>query len=990
MNRLVRFAAVLLLLAGTVRIAGARSAGEAPENASGKAPVTVQVGNYRGYGRIAYQFAAPVPFVLSSGPGWVKLEAQGESALPLPERLPRNVHAVRSSGTAVELELAPGAQARATQVGGRIVVELLDPPRPLATRPARERVGRASPPPLAAGRPSTPPVPSAAATPTSVIPPTPGQPVASAPPSAALPPQPSPAPLPASSREPRPVQPVPATPHDAGERPPLAVPAMGGGADAEPISVAAVPLPSGASGALLPFPRNVGAAAFRRGGQALVVFDVRQPLDLAQLADDPVLGAAKVELLPAATLVTFPLAADVPLRLEHAAEGWNVRVGASADPPPPSVQQTSGEIVFGLADPSQVVMVPDPESRDPILVGTVRPGSGSGAAMPTSRRTPSFRILPTWLGLAVEAPSDRVQLSTRADGFALRVPSPMLAPETAARPALTNAAALTRAFDFPDLPTAALRRRMDASVAAAAAAPPLGRMPARLAAAQAMIALGLGAEAEGVIETARAENPQEGQDGRAAALQAIAALLDGQPDRAGAVNDPRLGGSDEITLWRAVAAASEDEHSPAAATAFAATLPLVIAYPETLRAKLLPLVAETLALGGQEKAANALLAQFPGDSTLSLARALCLEAEGEASKALAAYEHLAASRDRLVRVRAGTRAAELRHRSGLLDAAGTADALDRLLVAWRGDQRELDLRLRIAELRTQAGQFRPALDLLRDTQALFPAAREGIKARMGQVLQTLLTGDRASALKPIEFISLAEDFAAFVPAGEAGDRLAALLAGRLVALDLPDRAAPVLDRLMRAAPAGAPRARFGLQLATMRLEAGDAAAALAALQASDAPDLPTALAEERGLALARAQAKSGNLSGATSTLSALGTASADDLRASLLEGAKDWPGALAALRDLAAKRVAAAGALVPEQQEVVLREASAALQAGDQDALLGLRQAYGPRMGNGPRSDLFRLLTDGPVQSPADLPRAARDIALARGMPASLQSLSAR
>ncbi len=646
--------------------------------------------------------------------------------------------------------------------------------------------------------------------------------------------------------------------------------------------------------------------------------------------------------------------------------------------------------MFGLADPSQVVVVPDPDSRTALLVGTVRPGSGPGAAMAMSRRTPAFQILPTWLGLAVEALSDRVQLSTRADGFALRVPSPLLAPEVAASPALANAAALTRIFDFPDLPTAALQRRMEASVAAAATAPPRARLPARLAAAQAMIALGLGAEAEGLLATARAENPGEEQNGRIAALQAIAALLDGRADLAGTVDESRLGSSDEITLWRAVAVASKNQHSPAAATAFAATLPLVIAYPGPLRRRLLPLAAETLALGGQEKAADALLTQFPNDPTLSLARALCLEAEGKTDKALAAYDQLAADHDRLVRVRAGTQAAELRHRSGTLDAAGTADALDRLLIVWRGDQRELSLRLRIAELRTQAGQFRPALELLRDTQALFPAARESIKARMGQVLQTLLVGDQASTLKPLEFIALAGDFADVVPDGASGDRLAALLAARLVALDLPDQAAPVLEHLMRAAPAGAPRARFGLQLAGMRLEGGDTTAALAALQASDAPGLPATLAEGRGLTLARAQAKSGDLPRATSTLSALGTASADELRASLLERAKDWPGTLAALRDLAAKRVAATGPLPPEQQEIVLREASAALQTGDKDTLLALRQADGPRMGNGARSDLFRLLTDRPVQSPADLPRAARDVAFARGMSASLQSLSAR
>ena len=125
---------------------------------------------------------------------------------------------------------------------------------------------------------------------------------------------------------------------------------------------------------------------------------------------------------------------------------------------------------------------------------------------------------------------------------------------------------------------------------------------------------------------------------------------------------------------------------------------------------------------------------------------------------------------------------------------------------------------------------------------------------------------------------------------------------------------------MRTAPEGTARARFGLQLAKMRTESGNAAAALQALRASESPDLSPDLSEERGLAMARAQSKSGDLSGAVSTLFSIGTATADELRASLLEAAKDWRGALAALRDLAAKRIGAGSPLTDEQQEIAVRE----------------------------------------------------------------------
>ena len=44
--------------------------------------------------------------------------------------------------------------------------------------------------------------------------------------------------------------------------------------------------------------------------------------------------------------------------------------------------------------------------------------------------------------------------------------------------------------------------------------------------------------------------------------------------------DPKLNGTDEIALWRAVRQAMQDEGSPRAAAVFATTAPLVFRYPD--------------------------------------------------------------------------------------------------------------------------------------------------------------------------------------------------------------------------------------------------------------------------------------------------------------------------------------------------------------------------------------------------------------------------
>src|SRR6202012_495568 len=111
--------------------------------------------------------------------------------------------------------------------------------------------------------------------------------------------------------------------------------------------------------------------------------------------------------------------------------------------------------------------------------------------------------------------------------------------------------------------------------------------------------------------------------------KAIAALLAGRPGEAGAIADPRLTGTDDVALWRAIRLAMTDEGSPEAASAFAATAPLAFAYPPAIRDQILPLVMETMVAGGERATAGKLLAQRPNDPRLGFARAMLAQANGD-------------------------------------------------------------------------------------------------------------------------------------------------------------------------------------------------------------------------------------------------------------------------------------------------------------------------------------------------------------------------
>jgi hypothetical protein len=430
-----------------------------------------------------------------------------------------------------------------------------------------------------------------------------------------------------------------------------------------------------------------------------------------------------------------------------------------------------------------------------------------------------------------------------------------------------------------------------------------------------------------------------------------------------------------------------DNNSPFAAIALVSTAPLLLSYPSPIRDRLLPLAAETMVRNGADAAATALLARAADLPGLDLARAMLAQATGDTDAALTKYDALAAGDDQSVRARAAVRAVELRLATGKFDTRQAAEAFDRLLFAWRGDHRELALREKLAVLRQQLGEWRQALALLRDSETLFPDDVNDIHARLQASFDALLHDDAADKLPPLEFVALVDENADLVPNTREGEAMQAMLADKLVALDLPKRAGPVLDKLMRSVPAGPGRAAFGVRLAKLRLGESDAGGALAALAASDAADLPAALNEQRVLLRADAQARWGDVAGAISTLAGLGSAAADEARIDILEQAKDWLGADRALADYVAKTVPETGELDEAARRSVLRLATAAARAGDEATLASLRERQEARMGIGPLADMFHLLTADPVQGTGDLARAVREVGYARALPANLQAM---
>jgi hypothetical protein len=170
---------------------------------------------------------------------------------------------------------------------------------------------------------------------------------------------------------------------------------------------------------------------------------------------------------------------------------------------------------------------------------------------------------------------------------------------------------------------------------------------------------------------------------------------------------------------------------------------------------------------------------------------------------------------------------------------------------------------------------------------------------------------------------------------------------------------------------------------------GDAAAALAALDRSAADDVPAPLAAQRTRLRARALARRGDRAGAEQALATLGPAGAE-ARADLRAEAQDWAGAAAAQREHLAVLLPEPPAPLGQPERAALARAAAfAALAGQDDALVALREAHGARMAGGPLAEAFDLLTADPLRGLADLPRLQRELGLLRVLPTRLDALRA-
>jgi tetratricopeptide (TPR) repeat protein len=738
--------------------------------------------------------------------------------------------------------------------------------------------------------------------------------------------------------------------------------------------------------------RRVGAAVFARGLDLWIVFDVARRVRLGSLGASNVMtalvrSAEQIEM-PGATVLRFGLAQPLAPRVARSGNTWLVELSNEAADVAPLASLNvrrepdaagGGRVVLALSEPGSTLAFDDPVVGDSLVV---IPLAEPGASVSEPRRFVQFSLLATAQGSAILPHSDDVVVEAGVEGIEITTRGSLV---MSSQDDLDNHTQVDDRLDGPPVlyPFEAWKRADLGNMAQArqylqnrvVQAPLAARTDPRIDLARLYVAHGMAADAIGVLDRVAADDDEAGANADFVALRGATLLLLNRINEAsGDLESPLLDDAEDIALWRAVVAAGRGEWE-AADSAFAISQPAYHRLPEDLKARFGLLAAHAaIAVGNLHRAGR--IADVLGADTAPpavqgearLVQASIRQELGEPEEALAIFEELSVSAHRPVRARAEFARIELLLRLGRMGRGEAIEKLEALRHTWRGDSFEQILLRRLGELYREEQDYLNALQTMRDAVEGFPNASEtpAVQSAMQQVFNDLFLKGGADKMTPLTALGLYYEFGALAPPGAVGGRIAESLARQLVAIDLLDEAASLLEEQIEALY-GADRARTGARLAVVHLLNDDPDAARSALAATEAEaiELPEVLAAQRRHLDARALAALDQVDEALARLADLDDDVSTQVRAELLWDDGRW----ADLAEVLGRHLADGkpGDLDDTGRMLVLRQAIALTMTQQRDGLATLRDRYMVGMADQKHGEAFEFLTRA-IRGDGDVP----------------------
>ncbi|TNE66482.1 MAG: hypothetical protein EP335_03385 [Alphaproteobacteria bacterium] len=744
-----------------------------------------------------------------------------------------------------------------------------------------------------------------------------------------------------------------------------------------------------------PWPEEVAAATFERGGFLWVVFDKPYQFDGKPLLDA---GTTVSSLIRSVDVIENPDALVLRLGLrgaenavvERRETSWVISLkDTPAKPrfplaPDRQAEAAQGQQIFiPASDIGRKIEIEDPAIGDLMVVMPML-REGRGMAQPYSYA--AANLLETAQGVVVIPLSDLVNVERFKEGIAIRLSGNDILSATHLSRGEQEGGP-KRLIDFAAWrmgPVWEYRQNKALIDYELSLRPADDRNEVRWKLAKYYLAFGRAAECLGVLERMLSEDPLLSQNSDYLAVRGVANFKQGRLEQAAKdLAAKELEAEQDAELWRALVAEALG-HNEQALEHYRRGKDVMGTYDDTDRAEIqLAVVRSAIETGDIELAQRELellngldLSEAQLNESIYQAARIA-ERQGQMAEALVQYDDLANAPQRWIAARSRYSRIKFGLKNGDLQPIDAIDQLERLRYAWRGDRFEVQLIDDLAGLYFQTKQFEQGLELLRQAISYFPeqAAERKMTLRMGQVFRDLFLGSEADKMTPIAAISLFYKFRELTPLGTDGDLMIRRLAERLVSVDLLDRAAELYEYQVRVRTEGAARAQIAATLAKIYILNLEPDKAIEILRATREPRLPEDIDNNRRWVEARALTELGRYEEAEVLLEDDRTQDADTLRADIFWGAKNWSKLAPVVRRLLGDGWRRNESLTSLQRLNLIRLTIALTFLEDRSGLIEMRRRYGAQMRGGDFANAFDLLTNDQELSGRELGLIASQIA---------------
>jgi tetratricopeptide (TPR) repeat protein len=553
-------------------------------------------------------------------------------------------------------------------------------------------------------------------------------------------------------------------------------------------------------------------------------------------------------------------------------------------------------IAVPFTHPGLLHRVVDPDAGDTLMVVT---GAPPIRGFIKRQDFVDFSLLDTVQGVAIRPNSDEVAVEVSPDKVIVGKPGGLTISSvdiTAERAPI----AVRPIFDIDEWhknQKEAFVAREDELIRAAALAEPDQRGDARLALAKFYMARGFYSEARGQTQFLLSEPNAKFEQFPALMVHAIASILTNRPDLAMKdLANPAIGNNYDSQLWKALAYARQRKWADAREkfknVEFAiAALPLDMQRIVTMEAMRASLEVKDFAGAAKRRAELDVIGMTdelkPAFAVLSGRLA---EGLGHEKDALDEYKIAVTSNDRQAAARGKLFEIALKQKRNEITQADALRELETLAVTWRGDATEVHTLQMLAHIYDETGHYQESLQAARTATKLEPNSEISRQAQdqASALFSDIFLSAKGDNLPPIDALAMFYEFRELTPIGRRGDEMIRRLADRLVAVDLLDQAAELLQYQVDHRLEGAARAQVAAKLAMVYLMNRKPDLAIEALRSTRIADLSGELRQQRLLLESRAQSDVGRYDLALDIVSNLSGREAVRLRSDIYWAARRW------------------------------------------------------------------------------------------------------